>query len=59
LMNTKDTKQLLTGILNDDEATVKKIVTAYFESCMSVELENASKAVMESISNEGKALYGN
>jgi ATP-dependent Clp protease adapter protein ClpS len=58
-MNTKDTKQLLTGILNDDEATVKKIVTAYLESCMSVELENASKAVMESISNEGKALYGN
>lgn len=58
-MNTKDTKQLLTGILNDDGATVRKIVTAYFESCLTTELDNASKAVMESISNDGKALYGN
>ncbi len=58
-MNPKDTKQLLTGILNDDEATVRRIVGAYFESCLATELENASNAVMESIGKEGKALYGN
>lgn len=58
-MNTKDTKQLLTGILNNDVATVKRIVDAYFESCLSSEIESASKAIMEAISNEGKALYGN
>lgn len=58
-MNTKDTKQLLTGILNNDSATVKRIIGAYFESCWSAELDKASTAIMESIGNEGKALYGN
>lgn len=58
-MNPKDSKQLLTAVLNNDMATVKKIVGAYFESYFSTELENASKAIMESIGKEGKALYGN
>jgi ATP-dependent Clp protease adapter protein ClpS len=58
-MNPKDSKQLLTAVLNNDTATVKKIVDAYFESYFSTELENASKAIMESIGKEGKALYGN
>lgn len=58
-MNTKDSKQLLTAILNNDSATVKKIVGAYFESCFESELESASKSIMESIGKEGKALYGN
>ncbi|WP_405325358.1 hypothetical protein [Fibrobacter sp.] len=58
-MNPKDSKQLLTAVLNNDTATVKQIVGAYFESCYASELENASKAIMESIGNEGKALYGN
>ena len=58
-MKPKDTKQLLTGILNNDTATVKRIVSAYFESCFTDEIDKASKAVMESIGNEGKALYGN
>lgn len=57
-MNDKDAKQLLTGILNDDTATVKRIVGSYFESCMSTELSKASNAVMESIGEQGKALYG-
>ena len=50
-MNTKDSKQLLTAVLNNDTATVKQIVGAYFESCYESELENASKAIMESIGN--------
>ncbi len=58
-MNDKDAKQLLTGILNDDTATVKRIVGSYFESRMSAEIGKASKAVMESIGEQGKALYGN
>jgi ATP-dependent Clp protease adapter protein ClpS len=58
-MNTKDSKQLLTAILNNDTATVKKIVGAYFESYFESELESASKSIMESIGKEGKALYGN
>jgi ATP-dependent Clp protease adapter protein ClpS len=58
-MNTKDSKQLLTAVLNNDTATVKRIVGAYFESCFEAELESASKAIMESIGKEGKALYGN
>ena len=49
---------LLTGILNDDTATVKRIVGSYFESCMSAEVSKASRAVMESIGEQGKALYG-
>ena len=57
-MNDKDAKQLLTGILNDDTATVKRIVGSYFESCMSAEVSKASRAVMESIGEQGKALYG-
>ena len=58
-MNDKDAKQLLTGILNDDTATVKRIVGSYFESCMSAEVRKASRAVMESIGEQGKVLYGN
>ena len=46
-MKPKDTKQLLTGILNNDTATVKRIVSAYFESCFTAEIDKASKAVME------------
>ena len=57
-MNDKDAKQLLTGILNDDTATVRRIVGSYFESCMASEVNKASKAVMESIGEQGKVLYG-
>lgn len=58
-MNPKDTKQLLTGILNDDKTTVNRVVTAYFESCLKTAIDAASKAIMESIGKEGRALYGN
>lgn len=53
-MNTKDGKMLLTGILNNDMETVKRIVSSYFESDMERELGTASKVIMESIGDVEK-----
>lgn len=53
-MNIKDGKMLLTGILNNDMDTVKRIVSSYFESGMERELGTASKVIMESIGEGDK-----
>jgi len=53
-MNIKDGKMLLTGILNNDMETVKRIVSSHFESIMERELGTASKVIMESIGDVEK-----
>ncbi len=48
-MDQKDGKALLSGILNNDADSVKRIVSAYFESAMNKGIDRASVAIMESI----------
>ena len=48
-MEMKDGKALLSGILNNDVASVKRIVASYFEAAMNKGIDGASVAIMESI----------
>lgn len=48
-MNEKDAKILLSGILNNDENAVGKIVSAYFESALKRKMSESTKSLMESI----------
>lgn len=52
-MNTKDTKTLMTGLLNNDDETVNKIIGACFENAYKKELEKRTSAIFESIGVQG------
>lgn len=58
MIDRKSTKALLTGLLNNDDAEIRRIVDACFEAKMKEELEGATKAVFESIGNPGKPIVG-
>jgi hypothetical protein len=45
----KDGKALLSGILNNDTDSVKRIISSYVESAMKKGIDGASVAIMESI----------
>lgn len=57
-MTNKTVKALLTGILNDDDAEVSRIIEACLESEYNVQLEKATKAVMESVGTGKKPIVG-
>jgi len=48
-MIEKDGKALLSGILNNDTDSVKRIISSYVESAMKKGIDGASVAIMESI----------
>lgn len=58
MIDRKSTKALLTGLLNNDDAEIRRVVDACFEARMKKELEGATKAVFESIGNPGKPIVG-
>lgn len=57
-MNAKDTKTLMSSILNDDDAEIARIIDARFESEYMRQLDAASKAVFESIGISKKPVVG-
>lgn len=58
MLDRKTVKALLTGILNDDDAEVTRIVDACLESEYNRQLETTSKAVFESMASTGKPVMG-
>lgn len=57
-MNVKDTKTLISSILNDDDAEISRIVGARFEAEFRRQLTEASRAVFESIGKPVKPVVG-
>lgn len=57
-MDRKTVKALVTGILNDDDAEITRIIDARLEAEYRTQLENASKAVFESIAAHKKPVMG-
>ena len=57
-MDRKTVKALLTGILNDDDAEITRIVDACLEAEYNSQLEAASKAVFESVGKGKKPVMG-
>ncbi|MCQ2123337.1 MAG: hypothetical protein MJZ25_04050 [Fibrobacter sp.] len=53
-MNERDGKILMTAILNNDDSTVKRIISTYFEAAYKRAITSETKAMMESISNPAK-----
>ena len=48
-MNNKDTKTLMTGLLNNDDATVNQIIGACFENAYKKAIDKTTTAIFESI----------
>jgi len=57
-MDRKNVKALMTGILNNDDAEIDRIIGACFEAEYGRQLESATKAVLESISTVQKPIVG-
>lgn len=58
MLDRKTVKALMTGILNDDEAEITRIVDACLEAEYKSQLEATSKAVFESMASTKKPVMG-
>lgn len=58
MLDQKTVKALMTGILNDDEAEITRIVDACLEAEYRSQLETTSKAVFESMASTKKPVMG-
>lgn len=58
MLDGKTVKALMTGILNDDEAEVTRIVDACLEAEYRSQLEATSRAVFESMASRQKPVMG-
>lgn len=58
MLDQKTVKALMTGILNDDEAEITRIVDACLEAEYKSQLETTSKAVFESMVSTKKPVMG-
>lgn len=58
MLDQKTVKALMTGILNDDEAEITRIVDACLEAEYKSQLETTSKAVFESMASTKKPVMG-
>jgi hypothetical protein len=57
-MDRKNVKALMTGILNNDDAEILRIVDACFEAEYGRQLERATRAVFESVGTGKKPVIG-
>ena len=57
-MDRKNVKALMTGILNNDDAEISRIVEACLEAEYGRQLETATNAVFESIGTGKKPVIG-
>lgn len=53
-MDSKQAKLLLTGIVNNDEAMIKEVITAAFEAAVKPAIAQKTKSLMESIGSGEK-----
>ncbi len=58
MLDRKTVKALMTGILNDDEAEITRIVDACLEAEYKSQLDATSKAVFESMASNQKPVMG-
>ena len=53
-MDSKSAKLLLSGILNNDDAVVERVISAAFEASMREKLATETRSLMESIGMPSK-----
>ena len=58
MIDRKSVKALVTGVLNDDDAEVNRIIEACLESVFSSRLEDTTRAVFESVGSRQKPVMG-
>lgn len=58
MLDSKTVKALMTGILNDDEAEITRIVDACLEAEYRNQLDATSRAVFESMASNKKPVMG-
>ena len=58
MIDAKNTKALITGLLNKDDAEIKRVVGACFEAEWKKRVDAATKSVFESIGNGKKPVVG-
>lgn len=58
MLDRRTVKALMTGILNDDEAEITRIVDACLEAEYKSQLDATSRAVFESMASNQKPVMG-